>query len=159
MPKEDCKVLDTWHVLGMRGTGSTEFEVSGAFVPKDMTIRFFGTESQYPYPIFHLPPTYFGYNHVSVMNGIACSALDGLKALACTKTSAMAGANLRDEAQAQYAVAKAEAMIEANRLAVKESFSALWAKVVARESVPLEMRARVRRSVAHAAECAVAAGD
>jgi alkylation response protein AidB-like acyl-CoA dehydrogenase len=119
MPKQDCNVLDTWHVLGMRGTGSTEFEVNGAFVPKDLAIRFFGAESQYPYPIFHLPPTYFGYNHVSVLNGIARAALDGLKTLARTKTSAMAGTNLRDEPQAQYAVAKAEAMIEANRLTSK----------------------------------------
>jgi hypothetical protein len=59
MPKQDCNVLDTWHVLGMRGTGSTEFEVDGAFVPKDMAIRFFGADSQHPHPIFHLPPTYF----------------------------------------------------------------------------------------------------
>jgi alkylation response protein AidB-like acyl-CoA dehydrogenase len=84
MPKQDCNVLDTWHVVGMRGTGSTEFEVDGAFVPKDMAIRFFGADSQHPHPIFHLPPTYFGYNHVSVMNGIARSALAGLKALANT---------------------------------------------------------------------------
>jgi alkylation response protein AidB-like acyl-CoA dehydrogenase len=157
MPRQDCAVLDTWRVIGMRGTGSTEFEVNGAFVPKDMAIRFFGAESQYPYPIFHLPPTYFGYNHVSVMNGVARSAVNGLKALASTKTSAMAGTSLRDETQAQYAVAKAEAMIEANGFAVKESFRALWAKVVAGETVPLEMRARVRRIVAHAAECAVKA--
>jgi indole-3-acetate monooxygenase len=157
MRRQDCAVLDTWHVIGMRGTGSTEFEVNGAFVPKDMAIRFFGAESQYPYPIFHLPPTYFGYNHVGVMNGIARSAVNGLKALASTKTSAMAGTSLRDETQAQYAVAKAEAMIEANGLTVKESFRALWAKVVAGETVPLEMRARVRRIVAHAAECAVEA--
>jgi alkylation response protein AidB-like acyl-CoA dehydrogenase len=157
MPKRDCMVLDTWHVLGMRGTGSTEFEVKGALVPKDLTFRFFGAGSQHPYPIFHLPPTYFGYNHVSVMNGIARSALDGLKALARIKTTAMTGTDLRDEPQAQYAVAKAEAMVEANRLAVKESFSELWAKVVAGETVPIEMRARVRRSVGHAAECAVEA--
>jgi alkylation response protein AidB-like acyl-CoA dehydrogenase len=157
MPKQDCKVLDTWQVIGMRGTGSTEFEANGALVPNDMTIRFFGAESQYPYPIFHLPPTYFGYNHVSVMNGIARSALTGLKVLAATKTSAMGGTSLRDEPQAQYAVAKAEAMIEINALAVKESFRPLWAKVVAGERVPLEMRARVRRTVAHAAECAVEA--
>jgi alkylation response protein AidB-like acyl-CoA dehydrogenase len=122
-----------------------------------MAIRFFGAESQYPYPIFHLPPTYFGYNHVSVMNGIARSAVDGLKGLARTKTSAMIGTSLREDPHAQYAVAKAEAIIEANRLAVKDSFGALWAKVVAGESVPLESRARVRRSIAHAAECAVAA--
>jgi alkylation response protein AidB-like acyl-CoA dehydrogenase len=157
IPKQECDILDTWHVLGMRGTGSTEFEVNGALVPKDLAIRFFGAKSRYPYPIFHLPPTYFGYNHVSVMNGIARSALDGLKALARTKTNAMAGTSLRDEPQAQYAVAKAEAMIESNRLAVKESFRALWEKVVAGESVPLEMRARVRRSVAYATECAVEA--
>jgi indole-3-acetate monooxygenase len=157
MPKEDCNVLDTWHVLGMRGTGSTEFEVNGAFVPKDMAVRFFGADSQHSYPIFHLPPTYFGYNHVSVMNGIARSALAALKALANTKTTAMTRTDLRDEPQAQYAVAKAEAMIEANGLAVKESFRELWAKVAAGESVPLATRARLRRHVAHAAECAVEA--
>jgi alkylation response protein AidB-like acyl-CoA dehydrogenase len=157
MPREDCTVLDTWHVLGMRGTGSTEFEVKEVFVPKDMTIRFFNAEPRYPYPIFHLPPTYFGYNHVGVMNGIARSALEGLKALASSKTSAMAGTSFRDDPQAQYSVAKAEAMIEANRLAVKEAFRALWMKVVAGESTPLETRARLRRAVAHAAECAVEA--
>jgi indole-3-acetate monooxygenase len=43
-PKEHCTVLDTWNVLGMRGTGSTEFEVNSVFVPKDMAIRFFPSE-------------------------------------------------------------------------------------------------------------------
>jgi len=157
MPKRDCKVLDTWQVVGMRGTGSTEFEAANVLVPKDMTIRFFGAESQYPYPIFHLPPTYFGYNHVGVMNGIARAALAGLKELARTKTSAMGGGSLRDDPQAQYAVAKAEAMIEANRIAVKEAFRPLWTKVVARDPVALAMRAGVRRMIAHAAECAVEA--
>jgi indole-3-acetate monooxygenase len=91
------------------------------------------------------------------MNGIARSALAGLKALANTKTTAMTRTDLRDEPQAQYAVAKAEAIIEANGLAVKESFRALWAKVVAGEAAPLATRARLRRSVAHAAECAIEA--
>jgi indole-3-acetate monooxygenase len=157
MPKQNCNVLDTWYVIGMRGTGSTEFELDGAFVPKDMAICFFGAESSYSYPIFHLPPTYFGFNHVGVMNGIARSAVDGLKSLARGKNSPMIGTSLRDEPQAQYAVAKAEAMVEGNRLAVKDSFAALWSKVVARQTVPLEVRARVRRTVALAAECALEA--
>jgi indole-3-acetate monooxygenase len=157
MPKTDCTVLDTWHVLGMRGTGSTEFEVNDVFVPTDMAIRFFNAESRYPHPIFHLPPTYFGYNHVSVMNGIARSALEALKALALTKTAPMGGTSLRDEPQAQYAAAKAESMIEANRLTVKEAFRAIWTRVVSRESVTMEMRARLRRAVALAAENAVEA--
>lgn len=97
-------------------------------MPKDMAIRFFGAESSYSYPIFHLPPTYFGFNHVGVMNGIARSAVDGLKSLARDKNFPMIGTSLRDEPQAQYAVAKAEAMVEGNRLAVKDSFAALWSK-------------------------------
>lgn len=157
MPKEDCTVLDTWHVLGMRGTGSTEFEADNVFVPKDLAIRFFHSESRYPYPIFRMPPTYFGYNHVSVMNGIARSALAALKVLAATKTSAMPPGGLRDDPQAQYAAAKAEAIIEANRLAVKEAFRLLWSPVVANEPVSMEVRARLRRAIAHAAEGAVEA--
>lgn len=75
------------------------------------------------------------------MNGIARSAVDGLKSLARDNNSPMIGTSLRDEPQAQYAVAKAEAMVEGNRLAVKDSFAALWSKVVPRQTVPLEVRA------------------
>jgi alkylation response protein AidB-like acyl-CoA dehydrogenase len=157
MPREDCTVLDTWHVLGLRGTGSTEFEVDNVFVPKDLAIRFFHPECRYPYPIFRMPPTYFGYNHVSVMNGIARSALAALKALASTKTSTMPSGGLRDDPQAHYAVAKAEAMIDANRLAVKDAFRLFWSPVVANESVSMEARARLRRAIAHAAESAIEA--
>jgi indole-3-acetate monooxygenase len=48
-------------------------------------------------------------------------------------------------------------VLESSGLNVKESFRPLWAKVVANEPVPLEMRARVRRAVALAAESAVEA--
>jgi indole-3-acetate monooxygenase len=157
MPREDCTVLDTWHVLGLRGTGSTEFEADNVFVPKDLAIRFFHPECRYPYPIFRMPPTYFGYNHVSVMNGIARSALAALKALAATKTTTMPPGGLRDDPQAHYAVAKAEAMIDANRLAVKDAFRLFWSPVVANESVSIEARARLRRAIVQAAESAVEA--
>jgi alkylation response protein AidB-like acyl-CoA dehydrogenase len=122
-----------------------------------LAIRFFHPETRYPYPIFRMPPTYFGYNHVSVMNGIARSALAALKALALTKTTTMPPGSLRDDPQAQYAVAKAEAMVEANRLAVKNAFRLFWSPVVANESVSMEARARLRRAIAHAAESAVEA--
>jgi len=157
VPKEACKVLDTWHVGGMRGTGSTEFELAEYFVPAEYAVRFFSGESPHPYPIFRLPPTFFGYNHVCVLTGIARSALSALKTIARTKISPMTGASLRDDVHAQYSVAKAEALVESSGLIVKDSFRPLWAKVVADEPVPVEMRARVRRAVAHAAECAVEA--
>jgi alkylation response protein AidB-like acyl-CoA dehydrogenase len=156
-PKEACNVLDTWHVGGMRGTGSTEFELANFYVPADLAVRFFSGESRHSYPIFRLPPTFFGFNHVCVLTGIARSALSALKTIARTKISPMIGTSLRDDAQAQYSAAKAEALIESSGLNAKESFRPLWAKVVAGESVPVEMRARVRRAVALAAENAVEA--
>ncbi|HVN90693.1 MAG TPA: acyl-CoA dehydrogenase family protein [Candidatus Binataceae bacterium] len=155
MPKESCTVLDTWHVLGMRGTGSTEFEADHVFVPKEMAIRIFQGKSRYPHPVFRLPPTYFGYNHVSVMNGIARSAVAALKSLATKKTSPLG--SMRDDPQAQYAVAKAEALVEANRLSVKHAFGRIWEKVLANQPVSIEARAGLRRAIANAAEGAIEA--
>jgi alkylation response protein AidB-like acyl-CoA dehydrogenase len=158
-PREACTILDTWHVGGMRGTGSTEFELNDVFVPQEMVLRVLSGESRHPHPIFRMPATFFGFNHCCVLTGIARRAVAGLKSLAATKKSAMAGISLRDEVQGQYAVAKAEALVESSGLNVRESFRMLWDKVVAGERVPLEMKARVRRACAHATECAVEAVD
>jgi len=153
VPKEVGMVLDTWHVGGMRGTGSTEFELANVFVAAEMGFHPFSEDAGQLYPIFRMPTTFLGFNHVCVLTGIAKGALMALKSLA-TKVSTMTG-NLRDNAQNQYAVAKAEALIESSDLLVKEAFRPLWAKVVAGERVPIEMRARVRRAVVHGAESAV----
>ncbi|MGO9061139.1 MAG: hypothetical protein ACLQU2_27715 [Candidatus Binataceae bacterium] len=157
MPKEKCAILDAWHVGGMRGTGSTEFEVTDVFVPKEFVLRLLSGETRHPYPVFRMPATFFGFNHCCVLAGIARCALAALKTLAATKTSAMTGISLRDDVQGHYAVAKAEALIESSDLNVKDAFRALWAKVVADEPVPIEMRARVRRACAYVTECAVEA--
>jgi len=34
---DDCKILDTWYVMGMRGTGSDDIAVTDAFVPRVRT--------------------------------------------------------------------------------------------------------------------------
>jgi indole-3-acetate monooxygenase len=157
VPREACTILDAWHVGGMRGTGSTEFEVTDVFVPEELALHLLSGESRHPEPVFRMPSSFFGFNHCCVLTGIARCAISGLKSLAATKTSSMTGMSMRDDVQAQYAVAKAEALVESSVLNVKEAFRALWSKVVADEPIPVEMRAHVRRACAHAAECAVEA--
>ena len=36
--RESATILDTWHTLGMRGTGSTDYAVTDLFVPDHMTV-------------------------------------------------------------------------------------------------------------------------
>ncbi len=40
IPKSDCRVVDDWHVLGLRGTGSKSIMVDEAFVPEHRTVRY-----------------------------------------------------------------------------------------------------------------------
>src|SRR5579875_796812 len=159
VPRQSCTILDTWHVGGMRGTGSTEFELNDLFVTEQMVLRLLSGEARLPYPIFRMPATFFGFNHCCVLTGIARAAVAALQSLAATKTSPMAGISLRDDVRAQYDAARAQALVESSSLNVRESFRMLWNKVAAGEQVPLEIKARVRRACAHAAQCAVEAVD
>jgi 3-hydroxy-9,10-secoandrosta-1,3,5(10)-triene-9,17-dione monooxygenase len=58
IPKKDIKIIDDWHVVGLAGTGSKTFEVSGAFVPDHRILTKEDDEagsSPYKAPVFHLP--------------------------------------------------------------------------------------------------------
>src|SRR5262245_49468022 len=37
LPARSCQIIDTWHVMGMRGTGSNDIAVSDVFVPAART--------------------------------------------------------------------------------------------------------------------------
>jgi alkylation response protein AidB-like acyl-CoA dehydrogenase len=82
VPRAAVEVHDTWHVLGMRATGSNDFAVNDVFVPEEMT-----------FPP-HIPPRrggrvyrtgivgFLGYPVPAVTLGIARRALDELIGLA-----------------------------------------------------------------------------
>jgi 3-hydroxy-9,10-secoandrosta-1,3,5(10)-triene-9,17-dione monooxygenase len=40
IPRKDYEIVDTWHVSGLKGTGSHDIEVKGAFVPAHRMIRY-----------------------------------------------------------------------------------------------------------------------
>ena len=128
-----------------------------ALASEEMWVRAFSGQSNHPDPIFRLPFTFFGLGLCAVALGIARPAVDGLKTLAATKVSAVARRGLRDQAQAQYAVAKSEALLRSSRLYVLECFGALWRALCAGEPLTMEIRARTRGSYVHAAECALEA--
>jgi alkylation response protein AidB-like acyl-CoA dehydrogenase len=57
---QGIRVIDDWHTLGMRGTGSKSIELDDVFVPRDMTFLkselWAGRSSHAPGPRYHVSP-------------------------------------------------------------------------------------------------------
>lgn len=157
--REAFHVLDTWYVGGLRGTGSTDYEVTDLFVPHDASFRIFVDAPRHPAPIFRLPGAFLAAAIVMVPLGVAQGCLDGLKRLASGKRVLNGRSGLRDQAFAQYASAKAEALVESGAAYVRQSMVAIWQAVQDGGPVDLDARARCRRACVHAAEASAEAVD
>jgi alkylation response protein AidB-like acyl-CoA dehydrogenase len=82
--------LDTWHVLGLRGSDSRDFAVEEQFVPEDMTANIFTATNAFDLPVTRAPLRVFlATGHASVAVGIAQGALAEVTELAKTKRAAM----------------------------------------------------------------------
>ena len=155
-PKSAATIHPCWEVSGMVATNSTEFTLDDVFVPEDRIVRSELGQVWHDGALFRVPMTIFGFALTGVPLGVARRAVEGLRALALAKDVPVRG-RLCDNPFAQYALAKAEATIEAARGNLRESFGVLWAAAQAGESAPMAARARVRRAVVHAAEASTEA--
>lgn len=162
-PREAFRVLDTWHASGLRGTGSTDYEVDGLFVPSDMSFRVFLDKPKHPAPVFRLPGAFFGAAVASVALGIGHGATESLTQLAAMKGGSNGGAGggnpLRQQAFAQYAVAKAQALVESAKLYLDEAIAAIWGSILAGREIDPAERKRARRACVQAAEASAEAVD
>jgi alkylation response protein AidB-like acyl-CoA dehydrogenase len=74
--REQVTIHDTWHVSGLRGTGSSDFEVKNAFVPTEHTHSFLGSEPCQPGIIYRIPGlTIFPWSITGAPLGIADGAI------------------------------------------------------------------------------------
>jgi alkylation response protein AidB-like acyl-CoA dehydrogenase len=158
-PREAFRILDTWYVSGMRGTGSTEYEVENLFVAADMTFQMFIGKPRHPAPLFRLPGAFFGAVIATVAIGIAQGTVEALAHLAEAKRSPSGHPSLRDQAYAQYCIAKAEALAESSALYLRESIAEIWRTIGRGGGITLEQRMRARRASVQAAEASVEAVD
>jgi alkylation response protein AidB-like acyl-CoA dehydrogenase len=126
MPREDATVVDTWHVGGLRGTGSHDFEVKDVFVPASRTVSFADPPVE-PGPLYSLPSiAMFATMIASVPLGIARHAIEAFKQLGGVKKPMFSQALLRDGAVAQSHLGEAEAFLRAGRAFLFESLGSAW---------------------------------
>ncbi len=157
-PRESGQIIDTWHVLGMRGTGSNDVSVDDVFVPTARTFPMmpeFEPGSHYQGPLYRFP--LFGVVATSippVMLAMARNAIDEVSALAQGKTPVASTKLLRDRASAQAKVAKAEAILRSGRLLLYDTLSTAWEMTLAGETLSLIQKADLLLANTHAAASA-----
>lgn len=126
---EEVEILDNWHTLGMRGTGSFDFRAADVFVPAHRTAVLGPLDhpgSAYTGPLYRFG-IWLGITHLPVTAlGIARAAFDDLLRLAVTKTPSYTQKPLADQPVVRDRVARARALIEAGRAAVYSAVGEAW---------------------------------
>ncbi|MDX6639521.1 MAG: indole-3-acetate monooxygenase, partial [Solirubrobacteraceae bacterium] len=113
IPKEELEILDTWHTLGLRGTGSHDAVADEVFVPSGSLFSLFDgpvlDRPLYRFPIFG----FFALSIAAAALGNARAAIDELVALATGKVGLGSSRTLAERAPTQGSVGAAEAALRA----------------------------------------------
>lgn len=159
-PAEAVTVLDTWHVSGLRATGSHDIEVASTFVPESHTFSVFTDSPREAGPLYRFPfQSIAELSFGAVGLGIARHALDLFVPFAAEKRPAAAGVPLRELPEAQRALGEAEALVTAARALFYETAERAWNETVEGRELTPEAEARVRLAAAHAAASAARSVD
>lgn len=150
---DQTKILDTWDVSGLRGTGSHDMVVEDAFVPADRSAFVFDgprlAQPLYRFSMFGLLA--LGVSAVGL--GIARAALDDFAELARAKKVGRRA--LCETETAQLRFAESEAELAAARALVFSTLDAAWAA----DEVNSSMKAKLRIAATHSARVAAKVVD
>jgi indole-3-acetate monooxygenase len=160
-PREECEIIDTWDVMGMRGTGSNDISVTDVYVPKFRTFPMvpeFEPGSHYQGPLYRLPVIGAAATGIPTpMLGVARSAIDAVTELALTKTPVASSRLLKERPSAQVQLGKAEAVLRSGRSLLYDTVSEAWQRCVGGGTHSLKQRADLLLAMTHAMRSAVEA--
>jgi alkylation response protein AidB-like acyl-CoA dehydrogenase len=161
IPRGDFEVLDTWHVVGMRGSGSNAIHVKDVFVP-DHRILPVGAAINGEFPTeFNEESLYHSAFHpaftlvlTGAQLGMGRAALKHVVELADRRTIANTiYTQQRDSVGFQLQVADAAALIDTAHLHVYRAAQDIDEAARRGENPSYRMRARLRSDAARAATC------
>lgn len=152
VPIDEVEIIDTWHVSGLRGTGSRDMALNDVFVPEERMIALTNSKRAVDGPAYRYPPLGFlALTIAPVPLGIARRAIDELVALAHGKTPMGIGTKLVDRQHTQFEIGRAEAIVASARAWLYEVMDAVWEKALRHDEITPRDRAIVRAACAHAA--------
>lgn len=136
LPRSDFEVVDVWHTMGLKGTGSNDIVVKDVFVPEYRTHKasdgFMGTNpgrDTFTSDLYKLP---FGQIFVRAVSSAAIGglqgALDTFLGFAKIRVGDM-GNKTSEQAPAQLAASETAVAIDEMKLVLNRNFDVLMGKI------------------------------
>ena len=155
VPVAEAELLDTWHVRGMRGTGTHDFAVRDVFVPAQHTVLQAGAPLLENGALYQFPRRLlFASGDAAVSLGAARACLNTFFELAGAKTPRSMQATLRDQPVVQATVGRSEAHLRSAHAFLTEAVREIWTEA-STGTITLERRAALRLATTHAIRLAV----
>ena len=158
-PISDCRILDTWHSTGLRGTGSHNYTMDDVFVPDRMV-------SQHPLRAPSLRQSrHYTYSAMvvavmaAVALGAARGAVDSLIEVLGKKQELPSSRPASTSFDKQADLGAAEALVGSARAYLYDTLTQVWDRITAGEPLSSELRARFRLAVTNAGTASVDAVD
>jgi len=146
-PADQARIIDTWDGLGLRGTGSGDFEISGLFVPEDqVNTELFGTPN-YDRALFRIkemPEIGHGAHALGVASAALESFVDAVNSKPVQGSSRqLAMGHMQAH---QIAFARADVLVRAARTLLHETVREAYEDARTHAELALELRVRLREA-------------
>src|SRR5262245_6329537 len=149
LPTDQLNILDTWHTLGLRGTGSHDTVADDVFIPEARVFSIFDGPALNR-PLYRFPPFgFFASCITAAAMGNARAAIDDFVELAQAKKGVAATRTLAERPTIQAAVAAAESDLEAARALYYQAIETAWRASQDESQLPVEARTRLRLAATH----------
>ena len=150
MPIDQVRMVDLWHVAGLRGTGSFSFQVDDQFIPEERTLVQEGP-SWSSAPLYGIPTTLlFATGFATVALGVARKSLDIAIEVGGNRTPYRSGALLREHQTTQRTIGEAHAQQSSARSFLREAHGRLWESAGATGVLTTDERIQLRVAATHA---------
>jgi indole-3-acetate monooxygenase len=145
-PRARAQILDTWDVIGLKGTGSDSFVLSELFVPERFCVRRTpGAIRRIDAPLYQLTPSMmYASGFASIALGIARATFDAFVSDARDSIPRGAKSSRGDNSVMQAQVGRAEARITSSRMYLFGTIEECWAHLEAHGALPDDAVPRIR---------------
>lgn len=158
-PRRAAEIVDTWRVLGLRGTGSDVYRLDGLFVPEAHAVVSISrwpdeARSRLALPFRFSVSALYASGFGALALGNARGMLDGFLALAQRKTPLWQRNPLSQNPLIQVAVAEADARLDAAWALIRQSLGDAEAMAMRDGAPDAERRLKIRAATTYAIKVA-----